>query len=119
MHEEQLDEESNKPKGDETIDIAKALLDEGYHPFTTYYPLVVHGAMLIEPTETEPKRELDRFADVMIALAERVNAGEVEFFKQSPKLTPMRRLDDTRAARQPRLRWKRGQNDNGAKVAAE
>jgi glycine dehydrogenase subunit 2 len=119
MHEVLLDDESIKPKGVETIDMAKALLDEGYHPFTTSFPLVVHGAMLIEPTETEPKRELDRFADVMIALAERVNAGEVEFFKQSPKLTPMRRLDDTRAARQPRLRWKRGQNDNGAKVAAE
>ena len=55
----------------------------------------------------------------MIALAERVKAGEVEFFKQAPKLTPMRRLDDTRAARQPKLRWRRGSNDAGAKVAAE
>jgi glycine dehydrogenase subunit 2 len=119
MHEVLLDDESIKPKGVETIDMAKALLDEGYHPFTTYFPLVVHGAMLIEPTETEPKRELDRFAEVMIALAERVNAGEVEFFKQAPKLTPLRRLDDTRAARQPKLRWRRGANDNGAKVAAE
>jgi glycine dehydrogenase subunit 2 len=119
MHEVLLDDESIKPKGVETIDVAKALLDEGYHPFTTYFPLVVHGAMLIEPTETEPKRELDRFADVMIALAERVNAGDVEFFKQAPKLTPMRRLDDTRAARQPKLRWKRGDNSAGAKVAAE
>ena len=119
MHEVLLDDSSIKPKGVETIDMAKALLDEGYHPFTTYFPLVVHGAMLIEPTETEPKRELDRFADVMIALAERVKAGEVEFFKQAPKLTPMRRLDDTRAARQPKLRWRRGANDAGAKVAAE
>jgi glycine dehydrogenase subunit 2 len=119
MHEVLLDDESIKPKGVETIDMAKALLDEGYHPFTTYFPLVVHGAMLIEPTETEPKRELDRFADVMIALAERVNAGDVEFFKQAPKLTPMRRLDDTRAARQPKLRWRRGDNSTGAKVAAE
>ena len=119
MHEVLLDDSSIKPKGVETIDVAKALLDEGYHPFTTYFPLVVHGAMLIEPTETEPKRELDRFADVMIALAERVNAGEVEFFKQAPKLTPMRRLDDTRAARQPKLRWRRGTNDAGAKHAAE
>ncbi|MCX7357835.1 MAG: aminomethyl-transferring glycine dehydrogenase subunit GcvPB [Alphaproteobacteria bacterium] len=119
MHEVLLDDSSIKPKGVETIDMAKALLDEGYHPFTTYFPLVVHGAMLIEPTETEPKRELDRFADVMIALAERVKAGEVEFFKQAPKLTPMRRLDDTRAARQPKLRWRRGENDAGAKVAAE
>jgi glycine dehydrogenase subunit 2 len=119
MHEVLLDDSSIKPKGVETIDMAKALLDEGYHPFTTYFPLVVHGAMLIEPTETEPKRELDRFADVMIALADRVNAGDVEFFKQAPKLTPMRRLDDTRAARQPKLRWRRGANENGAKVAAE
>jgi len=119
MHEVLLDDSSIKPKGVETIDMAKALLDEGYHPFTTYFPLVVHGAMLIEPTETEPKRELDRFADVMIALAERVKAGEVEFFKQAPKLTPMRRLDDTRAARQPKLRWRRGDNGAGEKVAAE
>ncbi|MBL8558696.1 MAG: aminomethyl-transferring glycine dehydrogenase subunit GcvPB [Hyphomonadaceae bacterium] len=120
MHEVLLDDSSIKPKGVETIDMAKALLDEGYHPFTTYFPLVVHGAMLIEPTETEPKRELDRFADVMIALAERVKAGEVEFFKQAPKLTPMRRLDDTRAARQPKLRWRRGENSGAAaKHAAE
>ncbi|GIK50276.1 MAG: aminomethyl-transferring glycine dehydrogenase subunit GcvPB [Hyphomonadaceae bacterium] len=119
MHEVLLDDSSIKPKGVETIDMAKALLDEGYHPFTTYFPLVVHGAMLIEPTETEPKRELDRFAEVMIALAGRVNAGEVEFFKQAPKLTPMRRLDDTRAARQPKLRWRRGDNSAGARQAAE
>jgi glycine dehydrogenase subunit 2 len=119
MHEVLLDDSSIKPKGVETIDMAKALLDEGYHPFTTYFPLVVHGAMLIEPTETEPKRELDRFADVMIALAARVKAGDVEFFKQAPKLTPMRRLDDTRAARQPKLRWRRGENTRAAKHAAE
>jgi glycine dehydrogenase subunit 2 len=119
MHEVLLDDESIKPKGVETIDMAKALLDEGYHPFTTYFPLVVHGAMLIEPTETEPKRELDRFADVMIALAERVNAGDVQFFKQAPTLTPMRRLDDTRAARQPKLRWRRGENSAANKQAAE
>jgi glycine dehydrogenase subunit 2 len=100
--------------------MAKALLDEGYHPFTTYFPLVVHGAMLIEPTETEPKRELDRFADVVIALAERVDAGDVEFFKQAPKLAPTRRLDETRAARQPKLRWRRGENNaDAAKHAAE
>ncbi len=120
MHEVLLDDSSIKPKGVETIDMAKALLDDGYHPFTTYFPLVVHGAMLIEPTETEPKRELDRFADVMIGLAERVNAGDVEFFKQAPKLAPTRRLDDTRAARQPKLRWRRGANDApAAKHAAE
>ncbi|MGD9967231.1 MAG: aminomethyl-transferring glycine dehydrogenase subunit GcvPB [Hyphomonadaceae bacterium] len=117
MHEVLLDDENIKPKGVETIDMAKALLDEGYHPFTTYFPLVVHGAMLIEPTETEPKRELDRFADVMIALAERANGGDVQFFKQAPKLTPLRRLDDTRAARQPKLRWRRGENNTVTRAA--
>jgi glycine dehydrogenase subunit 2 len=117
MHEALLDDSSIKPKGVETIDMAKALLDEGYHPFTTYFPLVVHGAMLIEPTETEPKRELDRFADVMIALAKRVDAGDVAYFKSAPHLAPLRRLDETRAARQPKLRWKRG--DNSAAIAAE
>ncbi|HVV33986.1 MAG TPA: aminomethyl-transferring glycine dehydrogenase subunit GcvPB [Vitreimonas sp.] len=117
MHEVLFDDSSIKPKGVETIDMAKALLDEGYHPFTTYFPLVVHGAMLIEPTETEPKRELDRFADVLIALAKRVDAGDVAYFKSAPHLAPMRRLDDTRAARQPKLRWKRG--DNSAAIAAE
>jgi len=106
MHEALFDDSTIKPKGVETIDMAKALLDEGYHPFTTYFPLVVHGAMLIEPTETEPKRELDRFIDVMIALAERVNAGDAAFFKAAPRLAPTRRLDETRAARQPNLRWR-------------
>jgi glycine dehydrogenase subunit 2 len=118
MHEALLDHTRTEDQGIETKDFAKALLDEGYHPFTTYFPLIVHGAMLIEPTETEPKRELDRFCDVMIALAERAAAGDVEFFKSAPHLAPTRRLDETRAARQPKLRWKRG--DNGPeKIAAE
>ena len=119
MHEALLDHTRTEELGIETKDFAKALLDEGYHPFTTYFPLVVHGAMLIEPTETEPKRELDRFAEVMIALAERAKAGDVEFFKQAPRLAPTRRLDETRAARQPKLRWKRGDNGGPEKIAAE
>jgi glycine dehydrogenase subunit 2 len=119
MHEALLDDSTLRPQGIETIDIAKALLDEGYHPFTTYFPLVVHGAMLIEPTETEPKRELDRFADVMIALAERAKTGDAEFFKSAPKLAPTRRLDETRAARQPKLRWKPTDASAAAKHAAE
>jgi glycine dehydrogenase subunit 2 len=61
--------------------------------------------MLIEPTETESKAELDRFADAMIAIAERAKGNDVEAFKQAPRLTPVRRLDETRAARQPKLRW--------------
>jgi glycine dehydrogenase subunit 2 len=107
MHEVLLDDSSIKPKGVETIDMAKALLDEGYHPFTTYFPLVVHGAMLIEPTETEPKRELDRFADVLIALAGAREGRRSRVLQASAEAdAPMRRLDDTRAARQPKLRWK-------------
>lgn len=104
MHEALLDDTSLRQAGVETIDLAKALLDEGYHPFTTYFPLVVHGAMLIEPTETESKRELDRFADVMIALGERAKTDPAAL-KAAPRNAPVRRLDETRAARTPVLRW--------------
>jgi glycine dehydrogenase subunit 2 len=106
MHEALFDDSNLRTHGVETIDIAKALLDEGYHPMTTYFPLVVHGAMLVEPTETESKAELDRFADVMIALAKRAKGNDAASFKAQPRLAPMRRLDETRAARQPKLRWK-------------
>src|SRR3712207_7532049 len=89
-----------------TLDLAKGLIDEGFHPMTMYFPLVVHGAMLIEPTETEPRRELDRFCDAVLALAEAAKAGEVERFKGAPYHAPLRRLDETQAARRPRLVWK-------------
>ena len=82
------------------------MIDEGYHPMTTYFPLVVHGAMLIEPTETEPKAELDRFCDALLALAAAAKAGDVERFKAAPMLAPLRRLDETLAARKPKLRWR-------------
>lgn len=116
MHEALFDDSTLRAHGLETIDLAKALLDEGYHPMTTYFPLVVHGALLIEPTETESKAELDRFADVLIALAERAKTDAASF-KSAPRLTPVRRLDETRAARQPKLRWK--PEDDAVKVAAE
>ena len=116
MHEALLDDTRFKAQGVETIDFAKSLLDEGYHPMTTYFPLVVHGAMLIEPTETESKAELDRFADVMIALAKRALGNDSARMKTAPHLAPMRRLDETRAARQPKLRWK---PTEVASVAAE
>jgi glycine dehydrogenase subunit 2 len=106
MHEALFDDSTLRKHGVETIDVAKALLDEGYHPMTTYFPLVVQGAMLVEPTETESKAELDRFADVMIALAKRAKGNDAASFKSAPTLAPMRRLDETRAARQPKLRWK-------------
>ncbi|NDC59984.1 MAG: aminomethyl-transferring glycine dehydrogenase subunit GcvPB, partial [Alphaproteobacteria bacterium] len=106
MHEALLSDKELRAHGLETVDLAKALIDEGYHPMTVYFPLVVHGAMLIEPTETESKAELDRFCDVMLALEARAESDDVTFFKTSPRLAPTRRLDETRAARQPKLRWK-------------
>jgi len=81
------------------------MIDEGYHPMTMYFPLVVHGAMLIEPTESESKGELDRFIQSMRSLALRAQAGMVESFKNAPVYAPLRRLDETQAARKPILRW--------------
>jgi glycine dehydrogenase subunit 2 len=88
-----------------TLDFAKAMIDEGYHPMTMYFPLVVHGAMLIEPTESESKESLDRFIRVMAGLAEEAKSGRKERFAGAPYLAPRRRLDETRAARKPILRW--------------
>lgn len=87
-----------------TLDLAKAMIDEGYHPMTMYFPLVVHGAMLIEPTETESKAALDQFIASMRSLAERARAGD-ESMKQAPFHAPRRRLDETQAARKPVLVW--------------
>ena len=106
MHEALFDDEFLKDTGVTTLDFAKRLIDEGYHPMTIYFPLVVHGAMLIEPTETESKATLDRFIAVMRKLAEEAHAGDVAAFKNAPVLTPRRRLDETQAARKPVLRWK-------------
>ncbi len=106
MHEALFDDAFLEGTGVETIDMAKALIDEGYHPMTMYFPLVAHGAMLIEPTETEPKAELDRFAAALIALTERAKGRDAAFFKAAPERAPLRRLDETGAARKPRLRWR-------------
>jgi len=105
MHEVLLSDRTLKGTGVTTLDMAKALLDEGFHPMTVYFPLVVHGAMLVEPTETESKESIDSFVDTMKHLAERAAAGDVKFFHDSPYLTPRRRLDETTAARNPILRW--------------
>ncbi len=105
MHEALFDDVFLKGTGVTTLDFAKAMIDEGYHPMTMYFPLVVHGAMLIEPTETESIESLDRFADTLLSLAKAAKDGEVERFSQAPVLAPLRRLDETRAARSPVLRW--------------
>ncbi|MEX6632249.1 aminomethyl-transferring glycine dehydrogenase subunit GcvPB [Hyphococcus lacteus] len=105
MHEALFDDRFLKDTGVETIDFAKAMIDEGYHPMTMYFPLVVHGAMLIEPTESESKRELDQFCDALLSLAKRAKSGDVASFKAAPVYAPRRRLDETAAARKPVLRW--------------
>jgi len=105
MHEALFDDRFLKGTGVETLDFAKAMIDEGYHPMTMYFPLVVHGAMLIEPTESEPKYELDRFIGALKHLATEAKAGNTEMFTQAPLHAPLRRLDETRAARSPVLRW--------------
>ena len=84
-----------------------AMIDEGYHPMTMYFPLVVHGALLIEPTETESKETLDAFIATLRDLSQAAKAGDIEQFQQAPRYTPRRRLDETQAARQPVLKWKR------------
>ncbi|MGI8942654.1 MAG: aminomethyl-transferring glycine dehydrogenase subunit GcvPB [Qipengyuania sp.] len=91
-------------KGLSTLDLAKALIDEGYHPMTMYFPLVVHGAMLIEPTETESKAGLDQFIMALRSVAERAKSGD-ETLKAAPYYAPRRRLDETQAARKPVLAW--------------
>jgi glycine dehydrogenase subunit 2 len=89
-------------EGLSTIDLAKALIDEGFHPMTMYFPLVVHGAMLVEPTETESKADLDQFIAAMRSIAVRAKAGD-QSLKAAPIYAPRRRLDETLAARKPVL----------------
>jgi glycine dehydrogenase subunit 2 len=91
-------------EGFSTIDVAKALIDEGFHPMTMYFPLVVHGAMLIEPTETESKASLDQFIVALRSIAERARTGD-EALKAAPVYAPRRRLDETLAARKPVLTY--------------
>ena len=105
MHEALFDDTWLKDTGISTLDIAKAMIDEGYHPMTMYFPLVVHGAMLIEPTESESKASLDLFIAMMRDLAMAVKAGDTARFSQAPYHAPRRRLDETRAARVPVLKW--------------
>ena len=105
MHEALFDDRWLKDAGLTTLDFAKAMIDEGYHPMTVYFPLVVHGAMLIEPTESESKASLDLFIMTLRDLAKSALAGERGRFVDAPRDAPRRRLDETRAARQPVLRW--------------
>ena len=105
MHEALFSDAFLKDTGVGTIDFAKAMIDEGYHPMTMYFPLVVSGAMLIEPTETESRQGLDQFCDALLFLAREAKAGNTARFTAAPVHAPRRRLDETMAARKPVLRW--------------
>lgn len=105
MHEVLFDDRFLKDTGVSTMDFAKAMIDEGYHPMTIYFPLVVHGALLAEPTESESRESLDKFIATLKALANAAKAGDTARFLGAPRYAPRRRLDETQAARRPILRW--------------
>jgi glycine dehydrogenase subunit 2 len=105
MHECIFTSAKQKPYGVKTLDIAKRLLDYGFHPPTIYFPLIVEEAMMIEPTETESKQTMDLFVEAMKSIADEAER-EPEKLKTAPHTTPVRRLDEVKAAREPNLRWK-------------
>lgn len=106
MHEAVFtDKELEQKTGVKTLDVAKRLIDHGFHPPTVYFPLVVRGALMIEPTETETKQTIDGFVDAMVEILNEA-AESPEVAKEAPHLAKMRRLDEARAARKPRLRWR-------------
>ncbi|HVD31303.1 MAG TPA: aminomethyl-transferring glycine dehydrogenase subunit GcvPB [Methylomirabilota bacterium] len=106
MHEFVLSAAKQKKQGATALDLSKALLDEGFHSPTVYFPLIVPEALMIEPTETEPKETLDAFAAALNRLADRA-ASDPSSVHDAPKNTPLRRLDEVMAARSPKLKWQR------------
>lgn len=104
MHEFVLSGNKQKKIGIRTLDMAKRLLDFGYHPPTVYFPLIVEEALMIEPTETESKETLDEFVEVMLKIA-REAEEDPELLHSAPHTTPVKRLDETLAARKPNVRW--------------
>ena len=109
MHETLFDDRFLDGSGLTTLDIAKALIDEGFHPMTIYFPLVARGAMLIEPTESESRAALDLFIAALRDIVFRIRQGRAEELKQSPHFAPRRRLDEAAAARTPVLRHRQGE----------
>lgn len=103
-HECVFNDKLQESGGVSTMDIAKRLMDYGFHPPTVYFPLIVHGALMIEPTESESKRNIDQFIDAMIAIAEEAKT-DPEQLTSAPHRPRMKRLDETLAARKPVLRW--------------
>ncbi len=105
MHEVVFSDKRQAAKGVRTGDIAKRLIDYGFHPYTVSFPLIVSGALMIEPTESESREELDLFIDAMRAIAKEVDENP-ELVKHAPHSTRVSRLDEVTAARKPVLRWK-------------
>jgi glycine dehydrogenase subunit 2 len=105
MHEVVFSDDRQKKHGVSTGDLAKRLIDYGFHPYTVSFPLIVHGALMIEPTETESKLELDQFIEAMISIAKEVEA-DPQMVKGAPYGTRTSRVDEVTAARKPVLRWK-------------
>ena len=106
MHECVFSDDRQAKLGVRTGDIAKRLIDYGFHPYTVSFPLIVHGALMIEPTETESKDELDLFADALISIAKEIEE-DPELVLKAPHLTRTSRVDEVTAARRPIVRWKR------------
>src|SRR3990170_3914524 len=106
MHECVLSGSRQKAKGVRTLDIAKRLIDYGFHPPTIYFPLIVDEALMIKPTETESKETLDAFCEAMLAIAREAEQSP-DLAREAPHHTPVRRLDEATAARKPALRWRR------------
>ena len=107
MHEVVFSDKLQAKKGVKTMDIAKRLIDYGFHPYTTAFPLIVPGALMIEPTESESKEEMDLFVEAMHSIAEEVEE-DPQMVLDAPHTTRVSRLDETAAARKPVLRWKPG-----------
>jgi glycine dehydrogenase subunit 2 len=105
MHEVVFSDALQKKNGVNTMDIAKRLIDYGFHPYTTAFPLIVAGALMIEPTESESRQECDLFIDAMRSIAEEA-AANPGLVRTAPHTTRVRRLDETAAARKPVLRWR-------------
>lgn len=105
MHEFVLELGPQRERGASALDVAKRLIDYGFYPPTVYFPLVVREAMMVEPTETESKATLDRFAEALRAIDREIDEG-LETLKTAPHDTPVRRLDEAEAARRPNLRWR-------------
>src|SRR5260370_39617562 len=105
MHEVVCSDDRQGKHGVHTGDIAKRLIDYGFHPYPVSFPLIVHGAMMIEPTETESKAELDLFVDALISIAKEIEENP-EMVLKAPHNTRTSRVDETTAARKPIVRWK-------------